>query len=99
MAEETVVPAFNKGFDWLIVQLQDNAAKERQAEKEKLQAERQSLQEESKKTREAFKEAQQMLMEANKEGDEKFIKEVLWGVYWKVCLVLRTNVWCEYFIE
>ena len=75
MAEEPVVPAFNKGFDRLIVQLQDNAAKERQAEKEKLQAERQSLQEESKKTREAFKEAQQMLMEANKEGDEKFIKE------------------------
>ena len=75
MAEEPVVPAFNKGFDRLIVQLQDNAAKERQAEKEKLEAERKSLQEESKKTREAFKEAQQLLIDANKEGDEKFIKE------------------------
>ena len=74
MAKEEVT-AFNKGFDRLIVQLKENSVKEQQAEKDKLEKERVTLREESSKTRQAFKEAQQLLIEANKEGDEKFIKE------------------------
>ena len=74
MAKEEVT-AFNKGFDRLIVQLKENSVKEQQAEKDKLEKERVTLREESSKTRQAFKEAQQLLIDANKEGDEKFIKE------------------------
>ena len=31
--------------------------------------------------------------------NEKFIKEVLWRVYWKGWLELRQNVWSDYLIE